>query len=37
MIYIFKNLVNQKYGLLLKENLLKMEEVERYVNTSSEW
>lgn len=37
MIYIFQNLKNKEYGLLLKENLLKMERVERLVNTSAEW
>jgi hypothetical protein len=37
MTYIFKNLENKKYGLLLKENLLKMEAVERYVNTTKEF
>ena len=37
MIYIWQNLQNKEYGLLLKDNLLKLEKVERLVNTSSEW
>jgi hypothetical protein len=37
MTYIFKNVKNKEYGLLLKENLVKMEKVERLVNTTAEW
>ena len=37
MTYIWKNVKDKKYGLLLKENLVKMEKVERMVNTSAEW
>ena len=37
MNYIWKNLKNKEYGLLLKENLVKMEKVERLVNTTAEW
>lgn len=37
MIYIWQNLKDKEYGLLLKSNLLKMEKVERLVNTTKEW
>jgi len=37
MIYVWKNVKDKKYGLLLKSNLLKMEKVERMVNTTAEW
>jgi len=37
MIWIWQNDKNKEYGLLLKSNLLKLEKVERLVNTTEEW
>ena len=37
MTFIWKNVKNKEYGLLLKSNLVKMEKVERMINTTEEF
>lgn len=37
MTFIWKNIKDKEYGLLLKSNLVKMEKVERMINTTEEF